>query len=173
MSERKEDSGKAGKKWSFLEAGIKYDVLRETEELVKKYRFKERLEKDQLEIFRNYFASYRVLGNQENSDMLDAEKNVEFEALEKFRLTKPLVKFMNSAVEAVRQSSADFRKEGDRLGEEYLQARGSGVSIQPNKLLRVANMLNAHIMTVKDFKRRDEVINNYVNRELPLRDSSV
>ncbi len=171
MHERQERRRKKGVIPTLIGIGTLEQAKTETDQTVIKYGLDRRLDNEQLPIFKAYFASYRVLRSKDNSEILDAQKNVEFEAMEKFSATKPFWNLLNSMAETVREVSEVLREEGDKRSRAYIEKHGDTVIVSPAKLQRVANMVNTQITNIADAAKRERVVANFLNTELPPKET--
>lgn len=128
-----------------------------------KYKLQNRLNPDEETIFIRYFASYRVLTEERNGVILDLQSSFLNDLAKIIPGLGKDLELNDLEAESIRKASKILREDGDLWAEEYQQ----NLQKPPSLLLRAANMMSVHA-NEDDRKKRDELIRNYLDRELPI-----
>jgi hypothetical protein len=163
MRERDNPERKPGILQSFVEDF----ALHETNSVIDRYRLEDKLNPLQLEIFRMHFASRRVSDNEDNGEILDLEKNPLNEIANKTPFYGIVTKLNTAFTQAIHASSSYFRERGQLYANCYQKTMDTmDRGITSDTIIRIANMLNIYL-DEKDPKKQRQLVNNYLERELP------
>lgn len=163
MKERDNPKRRPGVLQSFIEDFALY----ETSSVIDKYGLNEKFNPLQLEIFRMYFASYRVLGDKDNGQILDLEKNPLNEIVNKTPCNKITTKLNTAFAQAIHASSSYFREIGQLYANCYQKTMDAfDRGITSDTIIRIANKLNLYL-DEKDPEKQGKLVKSCLERELP------